>query len=191
VAFNEEGTVAYKAPEVLAKENPASKASDVWALGIILYIMMCGAPPFSKPNDHPDLPSDIIACRYHFSHRLWEHVEDTPVGAIDLIKKMLCRDPAERITVAGILVHPFITNRQATVPFESKYFKRLRSVGFARYGASLWAVVYVARWLRRTRALLKARKSESDAFVGATCAAASSSSCDYSSLRRSKRCRMK
>uniref|UniRef100_A0A8D2QSR2 calcium/calmodulin-dependent protein kinase n=1 Tax=Zosterops lateralis melanops TaxID=1220523 RepID=A0A8D2QSR2_ZOSLA len=103
------GTPGYLSPEVLRKD-PYGKAVDLWACGVILYILLVGYPPFWDEDQHR-LYQQIKAGAYDFPSPEWDTV--TP-EAKDLINKMLTINPSKRITAAEALKHPWISHR-ATV----------------------------------------------------------------------------
>eukprot|EP00744_Colponema_vietnamica_P008046 GILI01011501.1.p1 GENE.GILI01011501.1~~GILI01011501.1.p1 ORF type:complete len:327 (-),score=92.26 GILI01011501.1:288-1205(-) len=90
------GTKRYMAPEMLALTN-YGKEVDVWGLGSVAFIMLTGRAPFD--NEQDALQSKYFFCP-QFSH--------LSLQAQDLIKKMLVREPRQRLTAVGILHHPFI-----------------------------------------------------------------------------------
>ncbi|MEQ2291620.1 Calcium/calmodulin-dependent protein kinase type II subunit alpha, partial [Ameca splendens] len=100
------GTPGYLSPEVLRKD-PYGKAVDLWACGVILYILLVGYPPFWDEDQHR-LYQQIKAGAYDFPSPEWDTV--TP-EAKDLINKMLTINPAKRITAAEALKHPWISHR--------------------------------------------------------------------------------
>uniref|UniRef100_A0A8B9FE97 Protein kinase domain-containing protein n=1 Tax=Amazona collaria TaxID=241587 RepID=A0A8B9FE97_9PSIT len=107
--FGFAGTPGYLSPEVLRKD-PYGKAVDLWACGVILYILLVGYPPFWDEDQHR-LYQQIKAGAYDFPSPEWDTV--TP-EAKDLINKMLTINPSKRITAAEALKHPWISHR-ATV----------------------------------------------------------------------------
>uniref|UniRef100_A0A7N8XEV2 calcium/calmodulin-dependent protein kinase n=1 Tax=Mastacembelus armatus TaxID=205130 RepID=A0A7N8XEV2_9TELE len=102
--FGFAGTPGYLSPEVLRKD-PYGKAVDLWACGVILYILLVGYPPFWDEDQHR-LYQQIKAGAYDFPSPEWDTV--TP-EAKDLINKMLTINPAKRITAAEALKHPWIS----------------------------------------------------------------------------------
>ncbi|XP_065143767.1 calcium/calmodulin-dependent protein kinase type II subunit alpha isoform X8 [Paramisgurnus dabryanus] len=100
------GTPGYLSPEVLRKD-PYGKAVDLWACGVILYILLVGYPPFWDEDQHR-LYQQIKAGAYDFPSPEWDTV--TP-EAKDLINKMLTMNPSKRITAADALKHPWISHR--------------------------------------------------------------------------------
>lgn len=97
------GTPYYVAPEVL--QGKYDKQCDMWSLGVILYILLCGYPPFHGNNDSIILRK-VQKGVYGFKEEDWKHVSFL---AIDLIRKLLTYNPAERITARDALNHPWIT----------------------------------------------------------------------------------
>uniref|UniRef100_A0A4W5QR26 calcium/calmodulin-dependent protein kinase n=1 Tax=Hucho hucho TaxID=62062 RepID=A0A4W5QR26_9TELE len=104
--FGFAGTPGYLSPEVLRKD-PYGKAVDLWACGVILYILLVGYPPFWDEDQHR-LYQQIKAGAYDFPSPEWDTV--TP-EAKDLINKMLTINPAKRITASEVLKHPWISHR--------------------------------------------------------------------------------
>ncbi|XP_016396019.1 calcium/calmodulin-dependent protein kinase type II delta 2 chain-like [Sinocyclocheilus rhinocerous] len=100
------GTPGYLSPEVLRKD-PYGKPVDMWACGVILYILLVGYPPFWDEDQHR-LYQQIKAGAYDFPSPEWDTV--TP-DAKDLINKMLTINPSKRITAAEALKHPWICQR--------------------------------------------------------------------------------
>uniref|UniRef100_A0A3B3QA39 calcium/calmodulin-dependent protein kinase n=1 Tax=Paramormyrops kingsleyae TaxID=1676925 RepID=A0A3B3QA39_9TELE len=104
--FGFAGTPGYLSPEVLRKD-PYGKAVDLWACGVILYILLVGYPPFWDEDQHR-LYQQIKAGAYDFPSPEWDTV--TP-EAKDLINKMLTINPSKRITASEALKHPWISHR--------------------------------------------------------------------------------
>ncbi|XP_048053305.1 calcium/calmodulin-dependent protein kinase type II delta 2 chain isoform X4 [Megalobrama amblycephala] len=104
--FGFAGTPGYLSPEVLRKD-PYGKPVDMWACGVILYILLVGYPPFWDEDQHR-LYQQIKAGAYDFPSPEWDTV--TP-EAKDLINKMLTINPSKRITAAEALKHPWICQR--------------------------------------------------------------------------------
>ncbi|XP_033015909.1 calcium/calmodulin-dependent protein kinase type II subunit delta isoform X4 [Lacerta agilis] len=104
--FGFAGTPGYLSPEVLRKD-PYGKPVDMWACGVILYILLVGYPPFWDEDQHR-LYQQIKAGAYDFPSPEWDTV--TP-EAKDLINKMLTINPAKRINACEALKHPWICQR--------------------------------------------------------------------------------
>ena len=110
------GTPYYIAPEVL-KKNYDEKC-DMWSIGVILYILLCGYPPFNGANDKQIIEA-VLKGKFSLDGKIkvnkseepeWDEVSDE---AKDLVKKLLAYDPAKRISAADALMHPWI-KKQAT-----------------------------------------------------------------------------
>ncbi|KAL2225943.1 calcium-dependent protein kinase 32 [Sesamum indicum] len=106
--FNEiVGSPYYMAPEVL-KRNYGPEV-DVWSAGVILYILLCGVPPFWAETEQ-GVAQAIIRSVVDFKRDPWPKVSDR---AKDLVKKMLNPDPKKRLTAQEVLDHPWIQNAKS------------------------------------------------------------------------------
>ncbi|KAF6735659.1 SNF-related serine/threonine-protein kinase [Oryzias melastigma] len=94
------GSLAYSAPEILLGEEYDAPAVDIWSLGVILYMLVCGVPPFQETNDSETLVM-ILDCRYSVP----EHISD---NCRDLISRMLQRDPSRRASLEEIEGHQWL-----------------------------------------------------------------------------------
>ena len=103
---NPVGTSYYMAPEVL--EGRYTQSCDVWSVGIITYILLCGYPPFNGANDD-EIKSTILnygsAKNVNFKLRGWAGKSEE---AKDFIKCLLRRDPRKRFTAEEALMHPWL-----------------------------------------------------------------------------------
>ncbi|XP_033749888.1 calcium/calmodulin-dependent protein kinase type II delta chain-like isoform X12 [Pecten maximus] len=105
--FGFAGTPGYLSPEVLRKD-PYGKPVDIWACGVILYILLVGYPPFWDEDQHR-LYAQIKAGAYDYPSPEWDTV--TP-EAKNLINSMLTVNPAKRINATEALKHPWICQRE-------------------------------------------------------------------------------
>ncbi|ODV90767.1 hypothetical protein CANCADRAFT_110668 [Tortispora caseinolytica NRRL Y-17796] len=101
------GTVGYTAPEIVRDEK-YSKAVDMWALGCVLYTMLCGFPPFYDESIEA-LTKKVATGQYTFLSPWWDHISKS---AKDLVSHLLTVDPEKRYTVNEFLNHPWITKSQ-------------------------------------------------------------------------------
>lgn len=97
------GTVGYMSPELILAGS-CSKATDVWAAGVVLYILLCGRPPFQSKSNREILERSARG-QYQMEGEEWENISD---DAKDLVRKMLIVDPKDRISTANILAHPWL-----------------------------------------------------------------------------------
>ena len=97
------GTIGYMAPELLLI-NHTSRAADVFAAGVVVYILLSGMPPYQGSNDR-DTINKTITGDVNMNHDVWDCISDE---AKDLVKKMLHPNPFQRITTAQILAHPWL-----------------------------------------------------------------------------------
>lgn len=97
------GTPGYVAPEVLNRV-PYSYGVDIWSLGVIAYITLCGFPPF--PLDmQAESVKKVKTADFSFPSPYWD---DNSEECKDFIKKMICVDPDKRATLAEVLAHPWL-----------------------------------------------------------------------------------
>lgn len=108
------GSYPYAAPEIFKKE-PYGKAVDIWSFGICLFAMAFGYLPFDDTNTSK-LMRKIVKTEP-------EYPKDAPEVLIDLLTKMLCKDPQNRITIEEIAKHPFISNEQLKVYFDKRFIE--------------------------------------------------------------------
>ncbi|XP_011190852.1 SNF-related serine/threonine-protein kinase [Zeugodacus cucurbitae] len=95
------GSLAYSAPEILLGDSYDAPAVDIWSLGVILYMLVCGQPPFEKANDSETLTM-IMDCKYTVPPQVSQHCKQ-------LISSMLVRDPKNRATLEQIAAHPWLS----------------------------------------------------------------------------------
>ncbi|KAK2949020.1 putative Calcium/calmodulin-dependent protein kinase type 1 [Blattamonas nauphoetae] len=98
------GTPTYVAPEVLSGEN-YDQLVDCWSLGVLMYILLCGFPPFYDDNE-AILFDKIKTGKFRFPSPYWDGVSN---AAKDLISHLLVVDPAKRYTVTQALSHPWFS----------------------------------------------------------------------------------
>jgi serine/threonine protein kinase len=121
VVWNEEtmtpcGTVGYTAPEIV-KDERYSKSVDMWALGCVLYTLLCGFPPFYDESINV-LTEKVARGYYTFLSPWWDDISST---AKDLIQHLLCVDPAQRYTIDEFLAHPWCNAAPAPPPPPTPY----------------------------------------------------------------------
>ncbi|XP_046440386.1 calcium/calmodulin-dependent protein kinase type 1-like isoform X1 [Daphnia pulex] len=103
------GTPGYVAPEVLA-QKPYGKAVDVWSIGVISYILLCGYPPFYDESD-ANLFAQILKGEFEFDSPYWDEISDS---AKDFIRRLMCVDVNKRFTCREALQHPWISGNAAS-----------------------------------------------------------------------------
>ena len=110
------GTVGYTAPEIV-KDERYSKSVDMWALGCVLYTLLCGFPPFYDESINV-LTEKVARGHYTFLSPWWDSVSESgtssikyiaslsdPLAAKDLVTHLLCVDPGQRYTIDEFLQH--------------------------------------------------------------------------------------
>ena len=102
--FDKVGTAYYISPEVL--DGFYDEKCDIWSAGVILYILLCGYPPFNG-NDDDEIFESIKKRKFVFPEAEWANISKE---AKDLINKMLS-EPLTRLTAEQVLVHPWLVNQ--------------------------------------------------------------------------------
>lgn len=139
------GTPLFVAPEILSGRG-YDCACDMWSLGVVIYLVLCGYPPF--PYDNPKkLVEAIIHGDYSFPAPEWDHVSD---DAKDALRRMMEVDPEKRISPADALMHPWFHAAQSTSDLPNSKLKSFNAL--RKFKASVVAV-------RTTVDLMKTVKS--------------------------------
>jgi len=103
------GTPGYVAPEVLTADG-YDKEVDLWSIGVITYILLCGFPPFY--NEHlPILFESIMKAEYDYPEDYWDEISDTAKNFID---RLLVVEPDKRMTTKQALEHPWLSGQAST-----------------------------------------------------------------------------
>jgi len=101
------GTPTYAAPEIVRGDKAYSNAVDMWSIGVITYILLCGFFPFFS-EDSEILRTKIISAEYSFPSPYWDNISEE---AKDFIKHLLVVDPAKRLTAEQAFKHPFMEGK--------------------------------------------------------------------------------
>jgi calcium/calmodulin-dependent protein kinase I len=97
------GTPFFVAPEILLRK-PYDQQSDMWSVGCIVYLLLCGNLPFLG-RSQKELFRKIISGRFDFTEEIWTEVSN---DAKDLVRKLLVLDPDARLTAKKALLHPWL-----------------------------------------------------------------------------------
>ncbi|KAG8226357.1 hypothetical protein J437_LFUL010496 [Ladona fulva] len=101
------GSLAYSAPEILLGDSYDAPAVDVWSLGVILYMLVCGTAPFQEANDSETLTM-IMDCKFTVPNHVSEPCKRGKMRSIILIQRMLIREPERRATLEEIASDPWL-----------------------------------------------------------------------------------
>lgn len=116
------GSPYYVAPEVLRKHY--SHEADMWSLGVILYILLSGLPPFWGDTED-QIFKMVLKGHVDFQSEPWPHISE---AAKDCVKRLLDMDPAKRLTTEQVLQHPWLHKEGVALdkPLDSVVLKRMR-----------------------------------------------------------------
>ncbi|XP_057688934.1 MAP kinase-activated protein kinase 5 isoform X3 [Corythoichthys intestinalis] len=91
-----------------------NKSCDLWSLGVIIYVMLCGYPPFYSKHHSRTIPKDmrkkIMMGSFDFPEDEWSQISEM---AKDIVRKLLKVKPEERLTIEGVLSHPWLNCTEA------------------------------------------------------------------------------
>nr|XP_054502077.1 MAP kinase-activated protein kinase 5 isoform X3 [Agelaius phoeniceus] len=91
-----------------------NKSCDLWSLGVIIYVMLCGYPPFYSKHHSRTIPKDmrkkIMTGSFEFPEEEWSQISEM---AKDIVRKLLKVKPEERLTIEGVLDHPWLNSTEA------------------------------------------------------------------------------
>ncbi|CAD8063279.1 unnamed protein product [Paramecium primaurelia] len=121
------GTPGYVAPEILTGVG-YDMAVDYWSIGVILYVLLCGYPPFYEESNEK-LFEQIKSGKIDFSGEQWEKISKE---AKDLVEKLLKVDPKQRYKADQICKHPWITGEKALTKDLSDVTEKLRELNARR-----------------------------------------------------------
>jgi len=138
------GTPGYVAPEVLA-QKPYGKAVDVWSIGVISYILLCGYPPFYDEND-ANLFAQILKGEFEFDSPYWDDISEE---AKDFIRSLMCVNVDHRLTCEAALEHCWITGAQSERNIHATVSEQLKK-NFAK-----------SRWKKLMHAIVMVHKMQS------------------------------
>ncbi|TDH68820.1 hypothetical protein CCR75_006668 [Bremia lactucae] len=130
------GTPGYVAPEILEGAS-YGKPVDIWSIGVITYILLCGYPPFHDESQ-PLLFKKIRLGQYYYDSPYWD---DVSTDAKDFISNMLKVDPKDRASAKELLEHKWITGTDvATVPLTSALTELRRFHARKKFKAAVHSV---------------------------------------------------
>ncbi|TDH09007.1 hypothetical protein EPR50_G00103930 [Perca flavescens] len=142
------GTPGYCAPEIL-RGNAYGPEVDMWSVGVILYILLCGFEPFFDPRGDQYMYSRILNCDYEFVSPWWD---DVSLNAKDLVSKLIVLDPHKRLNVREALQHPWVLGKAARFSHMDTAQRKLQEFNARRkLKAAMKAVVATSRMHESSR----------------------------------------
>ncbi|TYI24038.1 hypothetical protein ES332_A06G205700v1 [Gossypium tomentosum] len=144
------GSIDYVSPEALSQGKITAK-SDMWSLGVILYILLSGYPPFIAQSNRQKQQM-IMAGEYNFDERTWKNISSS---AKHLISNLLQVDPDRRPSAEQLLAHPWVIGDSAKQEqIDAEVVSRLQSFNARRkLRAAAIASVLSSKVLLRTKRL--------------------------------------
>lgn len=145
------GTPAYTAPEVFLGQK-YDCSCDIWSLGVVLYVMLCGYPPFDSESNEENR-KNMTEGNLEFHSPDWDEISANGrimiKAAKDLLRKMINPTPSERITAEGILKHPWLvensdTKLQISEKLRKYNARRKLRVGFIYVRQHRWLPTFQA-----------------------------------------------
>ncbi|KAK7350953.1 hypothetical protein VNO77_10039 [Canavalia gladiata] len=115
------GSAYYVAPEVLHRSY--SVEADLWSIGVISYILLCGSRPFWARTESGIFRS-VLRVNPNFDDSPWPSISPE---AKDFVKRLLNKDHRKRMTAAQALTHPWLRNEKNTIPLDILIFKLVKS----------------------------------------------------------------
>ncbi|XP_051929963.1 calcium/calmodulin-dependent protein kinase type IV [Hippocampus zosterae] len=142
------GTPGYCAPEIL-RGNAYGPEVDMWSVGVILYILLCGFEPFFDARGDQYMYTRILNCDYEFVSPWWD---DVSLNAKDLVSKLIVLDPAKRLSVRQALQHPWVLGKAARFSHMDTAHRKLQEFNARRkLKAAMKAVVATGRMHESSR----------------------------------------
>lgn len=136
------GTPGYCAPEIL-RGCAYGPEVDMWSVGIITYILLCGFEPFYDERGDQFMFRRILNCEYYFISPWWDEVS---LNAKDLVRKLIVLDPKKRLTTFQALQHPWVTGKAANfIHMDTAQKKLLEFNARRKLKAAVKAVVASSR----------------------------------------------
>lgn len=146
------GTPGYVAPEVIKSEKYGPPV-DLWSLGVILYILLCGFPPFFHEHT-TQLYRQIKRGQYSFPDPYWTEISD---AAKNLVSGLLTVNPQKRLTPSQVLAHPWIAGGMAKeTKFSEAHTNRIKLMQAKRQlRRGVRSIIAVNRFHRQLQKLAK------------------------------------
>merc|ERR1712224_317496 len=144
------GTPGYVAPEVLA-QKPYGKEVDVWSIGVISYILLCGYPPFYDEND-ANLFAQILKGEFEFDSPYWDDISEE---AKDFIRSLKCVEVDKRLSCEEAMEHAWITGATGDRNIHASVAEQLKK----NFAKSRWKQAYHAIAISRQMKLLALNSS--------------------------------
>ncbi|XP_044139393.1 calcium/calmodulin-dependent protein kinase type IV-like isoform X1 [Bufo gargarizans] len=136
------GTPGYCAPEIL-RGSPYGPEVDLWSIGVITYILLCGFEPFFDVRGDQYMYSRILTRDFKFLSPWWDEIS---LNAKDLVQKLIVLDPRKRLTTSQALQHPWVTGRAAKLFHMDRTQRKLQEFNAKRkLKAAMKAVVASSR----------------------------------------------
>ena len=143
------GTPGYVAPEILKNKGYAGGGCDLWSTGVILYVLLCGFPPFYD-EDLNALFKDIMQAKYDFPSPYWDKISQ---GARSLVEGLLVVDVSKRLTATQALQHKWIKEAAAepALPETQEQLRKYNAMRKFKKAAQVVMAVEVMRHISKAQ----------------------------------------
>jgi len=158
------GTPGYVAPEVvecLDRTWAYGIEVDMWAVGVILYIMLSGSPPFYSQDDD-EVFDQILAGDFDFPKSMWKNVSEE---AVDLVKKLMTVDPKKRLTARQTLEHPWLAGAAKSAELAAAKEELARFNAKRKWRGTIQAVMAANRLSRISKLKTNTLKAKGSLIV--------------------------
>eukprot|EP00899_Mesostigma_viride_P008123 jgi/Mesvir1/17311/Mv07707-RA.2 len=160
------GSLDYIAPEALESRTFLA-AGDIWSLGVILYILLCGYPPFYAKTNRGKQEM-IVQAKYDFDDPVWDTVSDS---AKSLVKQMIVLDPSKRLTAEQVVNHPWVRGETAggSLRNPAVFDRIVRFNARRKFRGAAWACVIGSQRMIRSslKSLVGENRLDPEVFVRA------------------------
>uniref|UniRef100_K1PLL2 Calcium/calmodulin-dependent protein kinase type IV n=1 Tax=Magallana gigas TaxID=29159 RepID=K1PLL2_MAGGI len=149
------------APEVLAGKR-YSYPVDMWSIGVITYILLCGYEPFYSGENEAEMYKKILKADYKFEPPFWNNISE---NAKDFVRRMLQLDPKKRLTESQALNHPWVKGVAAKSEHMPETHNKIKEFNATRKMKAITDATLLASRAARITSILNQKQSMSDVSI--------------------------